>query len=228
MEKRAAVCQVHKKYVNYFVDIRYITTWLAPCKGKVRTANSYGNNIGTFSQKETSYRRFQEGFPVKITKDTLEQLIKEELAIVLAEQDGGFRPQPGERPGGGIDRKPAQDESELAAFKSLAHLDRRGGSLVLEIARKAIMHLDDLSDTMQEATDGAVDLEGVSGSNRMIDPKTTQLASGSDTPFKLADMRVLEEYAAVIDTARAKIRELVKKVEEVTPRGRLHSKYYSK
>ena len=154
---------------------------------------------------------------MKITKDTLKQLIKEELAIVLAEQDGGFRPQPKEMPGGGIDREPSKDESELAAFKALGHLDRRGGSLILDIARRALMRLDQLADRIEEATSDT-------GPGHRLAGKHTDLGAGSKTPFKLADMSALEECVAVIDTARAKIRELVKRVEDVTPRSRFYSK----
>ena len=82
---------------------------------------------------------------MKITKDTLEQLIKEELAIALAEQDGGFRPQPG------FD---ADNESRRQALKAMAHLDRRGGAEILEIARLAIANLDRLASKMEEATRG--------------------------------------------------------------------------
>ena len=144
---------------------------------------------------------------MKITKDTLEQLIKEELAIALAEQDGGFRPQPGSG---------ADNESRRQALKAMAHLDRRGGAEILEIARLAIANLDRLSSKMEEATRGA--------GGQIIDPKTTQLGSGSKTPFKLADHSMFKDYADTIDTTRRKLRQMIAMIEDVTPKTRLYSK----
>jgi len=82
----------------------------------VRTANSYGNNIGTFSQKETSYRRFQEGFAVKITKDTLKQIIKEELTSLLEQDFYGTDP---DDEGGSQLGKPKAGPTQTPAPKGL-------------------------------------------------------------------------------------------------------------